>query len=75
MANEEFRIHRIEKFVTAQQRDVCGEGFGSELENKTDAVFLDLPHPWDAIPHAKKVLKRSTGGRLCSFSPLSLIHI
>ena len=69
MANEEFRIHGIQKFVTAQQRDACEEGFGSELENQADAVFLDLPHPWDAIPHAKKVIKRSTGGRLCSFSP------
>ena len=69
MANEEFRIHGIEKSVTAQQRDVCGDGFGVELENQADAVFLDLPHPWDAVPHAKKVLRRSTGGRICSFSP------
>jgi len=69
LANEEFRIHKINEFVTAKQRDVCGEGFGSELNNRADAVFLDLPHPWDAIPHAKQVLKKSTGGRICSFSP------
>ena len=69
MANEEFRIHKINEFVTAKQKDVCGEGFGSELHNLADAVFLDLPHPWDAIPHAKQVLKKSTGGRICSFSP------
>ena len=69
MANEEFKSHKIENYVTARQKDVCEEGFGNELENKVDAVFLDLPHPWDAVPHAKKVLRRSTGGRLCSFSP------
>ena len=69
LANEEFRTHGIENFVTVQQRDVCGEGYGKELQDRVDAVFLDLPHPWDAIPHAKTVLKRSTGGRLCSFSP------
>ena len=69
MANEEFKTHKIEKFVTAKQRDVCGEGFGDELRDSADAVFLDLPHPWDAVPHAKRVLKKTTGGRLCSFSP------
>ena len=52
--------------VTIEHRDVCNLGFG--MEDKADAVFLDLPHPWEAIPAAKKALKKS-GGRLCSFSP------
>ena len=51
--------------MTVKQRDACKDGF--ELDKIADAVFLDLPHPWDAIPHAKKSLKQ--GGRLCSFSP------
>lgn len=65
-AREEFQSHGLEKFVTARQRDVCEQGFG--LENVADAVFLDLPHPWDAVPHAKKAMKLA-GGRICSFSP------
>ena len=52
VARKEFEEHKLGQIVTVQQRDVCQNGFG--LENVADAVFLDLPHPWDAIPHAKK---------------------
>jgi len=65
-AREEFAAHGIASLVTATHRDVCGEGFG--LEDVADAVFLDLPRPWDAVPFAVRALKKS-GGRLCSFSP------
>lgn len=69
VATQEFKDHRVGKYVTAQRRDVCAEGFGQELDGKADAVFLDLPHPWDAVPHAKRSLQKVKGGRLCSFSP------
>ena len=49
------------------QADACVDGFG--LFDVADAVFLDLPRPWEAVPHAKKSLKQKSGGRLCSFSP------
>ncbi|KAK0074641.1 hypothetical protein PV325_008084 [Microctonus aethiopoides] len=68
LASAEFEKHGIQKFVTVSHRDVCIEGFGDELQHKADAVFLDLPHPWLAIEHAVKTLKKS-GGKLCSFSP------
>ena len=45
--------------VTATHRDVCAEGFG--LENRADGVFLDLPHPWEVISHAKKAMKVRLG--------------
>ena len=56
-AREEFKQHGIGDLVTVQHRDVCQNGFG--FENIADAVFLDLPGPWDALPFAKLALKKS----------------
>ncbi|XP_030376377.1 tRNA (adenine(58)-N(1))-methyltransferase catalytic subunit TRMT61A [Scaptodrosophila lebanonensis] len=67
-ARDEFRKHGLESFVTVYHRDVCNLGFTSELDGRADAVFLDLPAPDLAVPHAFKALKLS-GGRFCSFSP------
>lgn len=67
-AQQEFTSHGLGEFVKVTCRDVCENGFGEELEGKADAVFLDLPAPQQAIPHAVKALKNE-GGRLCSFSP------
>lgn len=68
VAQEEFIQHGLSNYVTVNQRDVCSHGFGTELDNKADSVFLDLPHPWEAIPHTLKTIKE-IGGRICSFSP------
>ncbi|XP_069697825.1 tRNA (adenine(58)-N(1))-methyltransferase catalytic subunit TRMT61A isoform X2 [Periplaneta americana] len=68
VVREEFEAHGIGQFVTVEQRDVCQNGFGTELNGKADAVFLDLPHPWEAVPHAAAAIKDS-GGRFVSFSP------
>lgn len=65
IAQNEFKEHKISEYVTVRQRDVCQDGFN--LPKIADAVFLDLPGPWNALPHAKKCLKHS--GRICSFSP------
>uniref|UniRef100_A0A336LJD7 tRNA (adenine(58)-N(1))-methyltransferase n=1 Tax=Culicoides sonorensis TaxID=179676 RepID=A0A336LJD7_CULSO len=67
-ARDEFQNHELADFVTTYHRDVCELGFTDELNGKADAVFLDLPLPHMALPHAKKALKES-GGRFCSFSP------
>ncbi|XP_029056073.1 tRNA (adenine(58)-N(1))-methyltransferase catalytic subunit TRMT61A [Osmia bicornis bicornis] len=68
VAKIEFEKHGLSKFVTLNHKDVCMEGFGEQLRNKADAIFLDLPHPWLAIERALCALKES-GGKLCSFSP------
>ncbi|XP_020772944.2 tRNA (adenine(58)-N(1))-methyltransferase catalytic subunit TRMT61A [Boleophthalmus pectinirostris] len=63
---EEFNEHRVGHMVTVRNQDVCKDGFG--VSGVADAVFLDIPSPWDAVGHAKNALKRQ-GGRACSFSP------
>ncbi|XP_008939462.1 PREDICTED: tRNA (adenine(58)-N(1))-methyltransferase catalytic subunit TRMT61A isoform X1 [Merops nubicus] len=65
-AREEFQEHGVEHLVTVTNQDVCKNGFG--VSNIADAVFLDIPSPWEAIGHAKSALK-AEGGRICSFSP------
>ncbi|XP_033625665.1 tRNA (adenine(58)-N(1))-methyltransferase catalytic subunit TRMT61A-like [Asterias rubens] len=65
-AREDFKDHGISHLVTVTHRDVLENGFGIDLS--VDAVFLDLPCPWRALPHARKILKTS-GGKICSFSP------
>jgi tRNA (adenine57-N1/adenine58-N1)-methyltransferase len=66
-AKQEFEDHGLGAVVSGRQRDVCNDGLPNDLDGKADAVFLDLPHPWEAIPGAKKALKRR--GRICCFSP------
>ncbi|KAF9360526.1 tRNA (adenine-N(1)-)-methyltransferase catalytic subunit trm61 [Mortierella sp. AD094] len=66
-ATKEFEEHGLSDYVTLQCRDVCKEGFG--LENKVDAVFLDLPAPWEAVASAKKAFKQNRMGKICTFSP------
>lgn len=56
-ARQEFEEHGLGHLVTTAQRDVCVAGF--DLHDVADAVFLDLPSPWEALPHAKKTLKKT----------------
>ncbi|KAG0246108.1 tRNA methyltransferase complex GCD14 subunit-domain-containing protein [Mortierella sp. GBAus27b] len=66
-AKKEFEEHGLSHMVTLQCRDVCKDGF--DLEDKVDAVFLDLPAPWDAVASAKKAFKQNKVGKICTFSP------
>jgi len=61
----EFEKNGLGDVVVSYCRDVCADGFC--CPEPADAVFLDLPSPWTAVPHAARSLK--PGGRLCSFSP------
>ncbi len=45
-------------------RDAAREGF---LQNNVDAVFIDVPEPWDIVPKAHLALKN--GHHLVSWSP------
>ncbi|XP_008246861.1 tRNA (adenine(58)-N(1))-methyltransferase catalytic subunit TRMT61A isoform X2 [Oryctolagus cuniculus] len=65
-ARQEFQEHRVGRWVTVHTQDVCRSGFG--VSHVADAVFLDIPSPWEAVGHAWDALKVE-GGRFCSFSP------
>ncbi|KAD2392716.1 hypothetical protein R6Q59_012464 [Mikania micrantha] len=66
-AREDFEKTGLSSLVTVGVRDIQGEGFPEDLIGLADAVFLDLPQPWLAIPSAGEMLKQD--GVLCSFSP------
>ena len=54
-ARKEFQRHDCASVVSVQHKDVCKDGFN--LINAADAVFLDLPMPWEALESAKTALK------------------
>ncbi|KAN0065638.1 tRNA (adenine-N(1)-)-methyltransferase catalytic subunit trm61 [Thecaphora frezii] len=66
-ARAEFAAHGLDRVATLTHRNVCKDGFG--LSDAADAVFLDLPAPWEAVPFATTALRRKTLGRICCFSP------
>lgn len=63
----DFERNGLSSLITVSVRDIQGEGFPEEHEGRVDAVFLDLPQPWLAVPSASKCLKPDAV--LCSFSP------
>ncbi|TBU31839.1 tRNA methyltransferase complex GCD14 subunit [Dichomitus squalens] len=66
-AKEEFSRHGMDGVVTLTHRNVCKDGF--TVVDTADAVFLDLPAPWDAVEHAKQALRKDRTTRICCFSP------
>ncbi|KAK6913088.1 tRNA (1-methyladenosine) methyltransferase catalytic subunit Gcd14 [Dillenia turbinata] len=66
-AREDFDKTGLSSLITVDVRDIQGQGFPDKFSGLVDAIFLDLPQPWLAIPSAGKMLKQD--GILCSFSP------
>ena len=69
-----FKFLNLDKKITITHRDVIQDGFqlnDESVENpshkKCGSMFIDLPSPWLAIKHAKKVL--NSGAYFVSFSP------
>lgn len=71
-AQQEFINHNLGHLVTVHHKDVCGKtdstkgGFDLP-QSSVDAVVLDLPEPWLAVPHAAFCIKK--GGRIATYSP------
>lgn len=67
-AKAEFEQHGLlSTVIRIEHRNVCSDGFG--VEDQADAVFLDLPSPWEAVPHAYCAMKKTGESRICCFSP------
>eukprot|EP01132_Coremiostelium_polycephalum_P003085 gene3085-3856_t len=70
-ARKDFEDNGISQYITVTHRDACKDGFRLDdvegMVGYIDAVFLDLPSPWEAIDHAVAVMRE--GAMLCSFSP------
>lgn len=67
LAQQEFNEHGFGDIIKMHHRDVCKEGF--QMKDQVNAVFLDLPAPWDAITSAKEAFKQDRTGKICCFSP------
>ncbi|EMG45389.1 TRM61 tRNA [Candida maltosa Xu316] len=68
-AKKELAEHQLAN-TTITHRDVCNDGFNVEGEDiDGDVVFLDLPSPWDALPHLESVISSTRRVGICCFSP------
>ncbi|EGG01901.1 uncharacterized protein MELLADRAFT_27169, partial [Melampsora larici-populina 98AG31] len=75
-AEAEFKSHGLLSSeggpIRLEHRNVIKNGFGDLQGNQVDAIFLDLPAPWDALADAKRVMNVSKllyTSRICCFSP------
>lgn len=51
----EIRDHALDRVVKITHRDVYADGFLVDGKSpEADAVFLDLPAPWQALPHLSR---------------------
>ncbi|KAL6242820.1 tRNA (adenine-N(1)-)-methyltransferase catalytic subunit trm61 [Rhinocladiella similis] len=76
---DEMVSHGLDSIVQATHRDVYrdgflleGEGSAETVSPRANAIFLDLPAPWEALPH----LTRDTqNGAISALDPQSAVHI
>jgi tRNA (adenine57-N1/adenine58-N1)-methyltransferase catalytic subunit len=74
---KEIQDHGLEGIVQITHRDVCRDGFligaNTDESPNADAVFLDLPAPWLALPHLtrqpRSPLNPHSTVHICTFSP------
>jgi len=66
-AAADFERYGFQDVIISEHGDVCSCGFVGVPDAIADGIFLDLPAPWQAIPHADRCL--IDGGKVCTFSP------
>ena len=69
-AKKEFASNGVSHLSKVYHKDVCGKhgpGGFDRPQASVDAIVLDLPEPWLAVPHAAYCIKRNS--RIVSYSP------
>ena len=69
-ARKEFASNGVGHLSNVYHKDVCGKhgpGGFDRPQASVDAIILDLPEPWLAVPHAAYCIKRNS--RIVSYSP------
>ncbi|EME39274.1 hypothetical protein DOTSEDRAFT_75110 [Dothistroma septosporum NZE10] len=73
---EEITEHRLDGVIQLTHRDVCSDGFLLQDGSApcVDAIFLDLPAPWQALRHLSRSnpnspLNPNSAVHICTFSP------
>ncbi|KAJ9302674.1 hypothetical protein DTO271G3_48 [Paecilomyces variotii] len=74
---EEIKEHGLEGLVEVTHRDVYKDGFlvgdpKTGTSPKANAIFLDLPAPWLALPH---LVRSPSNGTESPLDPSSAVHI
>ncbi|KAK1761013.1 tRNA methyltransferase complex GCD14 subunit-domain-containing protein [Echria macrotheca] len=74
---KEILDHGLEGLVTLTHRDVYRDGFLLDGKSpEADAVFLDLPAPWEALPHlTRRGGKDGETERVSPLHPKKTVHI
>jgi len=69
-AKLEFADNGVRHLTQVHHKDVCGKhgpGGFDQPQGSVDAIVLDLPEPWSAVPYAAHCIKPNS--RLISYSP------
>lgn len=76
---DEMKDHGLASIVTVTERDVYEEGFlitdaasTQKISPCASAIFLDLPAPWQALPH---LTRQSSLGDVSSLDPENPVYI
>ncbi|KAI0398336.1 tRNA methyltransferase complex GCD14 subunit [Xylariaceae sp. FL0594] len=68
---EEIKEHKLEGVVQVTHRNVYDDGFLVEGESPgAECVFLDLPAPWQALPHLARSKPSESLLAACGLEPL-----
>ncbi|KIW16869.1 hypothetical protein PV08_04059 [Exophiala spinifera] len=77
---DEMVAHGLDSIVQATHRDVYRDGFlledetgaAEKISPRANAIFLDLPAPWEALPH---LTRDPESGAISALDPQSAVHI